>query len=237
LSLRQAEGPLKKSYRFYIGPETIGAIHYLSSKDNDWRYSVDGGYVLTCQGVDKALVRMPSIGGDAYIDRLSLAARDDLGLLVQDSSFLLRGSDERQFAAPAVGIATNSVMTAKYHEYPEYHTSADDLNLVSVPGFFRSLQFFDKVIELHEGNWTPKNMHLGEPKLDRYGLYPQSVNHAAAPESLIERKAYLDILAYADGNRDLLTIAKILNRKASEVQRYAYFLETLGLLSKADQTF
>jgi aminopeptidase-like protein len=233
LALRQELGPLAKTYRFYIGPETIGAIHYLAVKGRDWPRRVDGNYILTCQGVDKELVRMPSVTGASYVDRLSLAAQEDLGVDLEDSSFRQRGSDERQFASPAVGMATNSVMTAKYHDYPEYHTSADDLDLVSDQGFLRSLEFFDRVIELHEGNWTPLNFSVGEPKLDRFGLYPPQVNHAANSSPLTDRRALLDILAYADGSRDLLEIASLLEAKPSDVQARANILENVGLLTRS----
>ena len=108
-----------------------------------------------------------------------------------------RGSDERQYNSPGVDFPVCSIMKSKYVEYPEYHTSHDDLKFISIQGLDSSIKIYKKVINLIENTQTIKiqTKTLGEPMLSKYKLYPSISTKKT--NSLV--KTRMNILAYADG--------------------------------------
>jgi len=94
-------------------------------------------------------------------------------------------------------------MKSKYHDYPEYHTSADNLQFVKKGAIFGSLEMYKKCIKVFENNSTFNNNSICEPQLGRRGLYPQHSTKSTAQE--VEK--IMDVLAYSNGENDLLFIA------------------------------
>ena len=120
--------------------------------------------------------------------------------------FLERGSDERQYCAPGVDLPVCSIMRTKYAEYPEYHTSDDNLNLVSPDGLQGSFNVHIDMIRILEANQKYVTTCLGEPQLGRRNLRS---NLGAGKGLATEFKNISNFLAYADGNLDLVDIANI----------------------------
>ena len=81
-------------------------------------------------------------------------------------------SDEIQFCSPGIDLPVASLMRTKYGEYPEYHTSKDDLNLISSEGLFGSYQAISNAIQIIENNNIFQYKVIGEPNLGKRGLYP-----------------------------------------------------------------
>jgi aminopeptidase-like protein len=118
-------------------------------------------------------------------------------------------------------------MRSKYGEYPEYHTSLDDLTLVTPKGFQGTFDVLHECIEIIEHNRIYRAVCLGEPQLGKRGLYPtlsQRNNTAYATQTIV------DVLAYADGKNDLLAIAEILHVPASSLFNTVTLLLKDGLL-------
>lgn len=201
------------SYRILFLPETIGALAYLSRHLEEMRARTVAGYVVTCVGDAGEFSYLRSRGETAAVDRVTEhVLRHAVGKF-RLFDFLDRGSDERQYGAPGVDLPVGSLMRTKYGEYPEYHTSLDDLSLVKPAELARSLQMYRTCLEVLEKNRFYRVTTLGEPQLGRRGLYPE----LSTKESAGQVRAILNILAYADGAHDLVAIAEKLRCPAWEL--------------------
>ena len=161
----------KFSYRFVFLPETIGSIAYLSKNVNKLKKNVIAGFNLSCVGDEKAYSHISSRQGNCLADLALSSAL--IGLKnVKNYSFLHRGSDERQYCSPGVDLPLCGFSRSKFGQYPEYHTSADNLSLVSNKGLNESLGVLKNIVDAFELGLFPKTKFLGEPQLGKRNLYP-----------------------------------------------------------------
>lgn len=221
--------PRRFAYRIVFLPETIGSITYLSRNLAIMKERVVAGFNVTCVGDERVYSYLPSRQGGTLADR---AARHVLKHVAGDYvsySFLRRGSDERQYCWPGVDLPVCSVMRSKYGEYPEYHTSLDNMDLITpngLAGSFFALQYCAACVE---ENRTYRTAVLCEPQLGRRGLYPVISKRGSASASAL----YRNILAYCDGANDLLAVADILGvpmwtlfDAVAELRRHDLLVET-----------
>ena len=197
----------KYSYRLIWIPETIGSITYLSKNLPVMKENVIAGYNITCVGDDKAVSYISSRKGNTLADK---AAKYVLHLLAPhyiSYDYLHRGSDERQYNAPGVDLPVCSVCRSKFHEYPEYHTSADNMSFISPKGLELSFQIYKEIIQSIEFNAKYRIDCLCEPQLGKRGLYPTECFN----RSSLTVKDMMDFIAYADGDNDLFDISQKIN--------------------------
>lgn len=218
------------SYRIVFIPETIGAICYLSKHLQHLQQRVIAGYVVTCVGDERAWSFMPSRNGNSLSDQVARHVLKHLAPDYTEYSFLERGSDERQYCSPGVDLPMASVMRSKYVTYPEYHTSLDDMKLVTPLGLQQTLQAYQRMIETIESDCIPAATVLCEPKMSDRGLRPTLGKRGSADAG----KAMMNLLAYADGKQQLLDIAEIINEPAWELRPLVDQMVELDLL-RTDQ--
>ena len=210
-----ASEPRRHTYRILFLPETIGALAYLSRHLPDMQANTVAGYQIVCCGDERTFSYLPSRKGGTLADRAAIAAFRELGIKPTCYSFLDRGSDERQWCAPGLDLPVASITRSKYDAYPEYHTSLDDLSVISQAGLEGSLKVYQRAIEIIEANKTYKTTVLGEPQLGKRGLYPEQATEGRGGNLA----PIFNILAYADGTRDLISLAETIGCDTLECAR------------------
>lgn len=221
----------KLSYRIVIVPETIGSITYLSRNLSRMKERTIAGFVLTCVGDNRAYSYLETRKGDTLTDRVM---KNVLGFAHPEYmtySYLERGSDERQYNAPGVDLPVCDFCRSKYGEYPEYHTSADDMNLISPEGLSGSLDVMQQVISALENNHYYRVTCLCEPQLGKRGLYPTESRKGIYQEV----KKITNLIAYADGKSDLIQISSRIGVPLKELIPIANRLRDAGLLEIVDE--
>jgi aminopeptidase-like protein len=196
------------SYRIVFIPETIGSITYLSQNYKDMINKIFAGFNVSCVGDDRAYSYLPSRNGNTISD---LIAKHVLKWI--DPKFILyswldRGSDERQYCAPGIDLPIASILRTKYGQYPEYHTSLDNLeNVVTAKGLSGGYWAIRKAIEAIEKNKNYKVSVLCEPQMCKRELYP-TLSKKGRDE---EVSLMMNFISLCDGQTSLLKIAETLN--------------------------
>jgi aminopeptidase-like protein len=196
------------SYRFVFIPETIGSITYCSRNLDALKKNTRAGFVLSCVGDDLDYSIIESRYADTLADRVLKNVLKYHYPEYKTYSFLKRGSDEREYCAPGIDLPVCGVCRTKYGVYPEYHTSADNMDFISPEGLNGAYQLMVKVINALEYNYHYKVLCKGEPQLGKRGLYP-TISQKGSYDSVLAMK---DLLAYSDGRNDLIGISEIINQ-------------------------
>jgi aminopeptidase-like protein len=220
--------PRRYTYRVIFVPETIGSIVYLSRNLEEMQRKIVAGFNLTCIGDDRVYSYLESRGENTLADR---AAQHVLGHMHPDYihySYLERGSDERQYCSPGVDLPVASVMRSKYGEYPEYHTSLDNLDLISPQGLAGGYEVMRTILECLEANRLLRVTVSCEPQLGKRGLYPT----VSTKQSGAMVRDMMNLIAYSDGKRDLLEVAEKIKVPMWELIPIAERLEAEGLLEE-----
>jgi aminopeptidase-like protein len=215
------------SYRFLFVPETIGSIVYISQHYRQLRRRVAAGFVLTCLGDNGNFSFLPSRTGDTLADRVAKHVLKNSVDAFTTYDFTRRGSDERQYCSPRMNLPVVSIMRSKYHEYPEYHTSADDMSFISQEGLAGSIEIYRRCIQVLETNVVPYTTTIGEPHLSSRGLYPTTGGQ-------IDQSTVSDIInltAFADGSLDLIQISELMQRPSWSLAPTVALLEQHGLIT------
>ena len=216
------------SYRFVLLPETIGSISYLSKYINILKKNVFIGYNLSCLGDSKAysIINSPDTNCLSFKILYSLL-RKKKNLIVYD--FLERGSDERQYCSPNVELPVVGYSRSKYGKYKEYHTSGDNLNIISQKSLEESLEILIDLIEACETCLYPKTTTHGEPNLSKRNLYPTLSKEDTLNDKLRLRK---NLLAYSNGKKTIFEITTILGEDIKNVIKEYKILIKKKLIKK-----
>lgn len=218
------------TYRFLFIPGTIGSITWLALNE-DKLAAIRHGLVAVNLGDPGKMHYKRSRHGNAEIDQVVeyVLARQGGDHTVLD--FEPYGYDERQFCSPGINLPVGCLMRTPHGQFPEYHTSADNLDLVQPAFLVHSLETFWTVFQVLEGNRTYRNLlPKCEPQLGKRGLYEAIGGRS---DTKARQMALLWVLNLADGRHSLLDIAKRARLDIDLVIDAAQALERHDLLGVA----
>ncbi|HEU5069712.1 MAG TPA: DUF4910 domain-containing protein [Verrucomicrobiae bacterium] len=229
LAVQLSRLPVRRyAYRFLWLPGTIGALTWLASNEKGLD-RIKHGLVLSCLGDCGGFNYKKSRRGDAEIDRVVVQALRDGGGDFGTRDFVPYGYDERQYCSPGFNLPVGALTRTPNGEYPEYHTSADDLNLIAPLALGQSLGALLRCVFILESNQTFRNLFpKGEPQLGRRGLYASLGGMKNVPQL---QMAMLWALNFSDGSHDLLRIAERSGLSFQVVHAAAALLGRHGLLA------
>jgi aminopeptidase-like protein len=195
------------SYRIVFVPETIGSITYLSRNYKIMKKKVFAGFNITCVGDNRAYSFLPSRNGKTLSDLIAQHVLFWIDPNFKKYSWFDRGSDERQYCAPGIDLPIASILRTKYGQYPEYHTSLDDLkNVVTPEGLNGGYWALRKAIIAIEKNQKYKVVVLGEPQMSKKKLYPT----LSTKKTNDKVRLMMNFISLCDGKFSLLEIAESL---------------------------
>ncbi len=192
------------SFRFLFIPGTIGSIAWLALNEEKIK-NIKAGLVASLLGDSGSFTYKKSRRGDTEIDRIVSYVLSHSNKPYSIKDFFPYGYDERQFCSPGFNLAVGNLTRSQFGEYPEYHTSGDNLDLIQPIFLEESFQLFEKVVKCMDQNKYYRNLQpKGEPQLGKRGLY-EAIGGQSDQKQL--QLAMLWILNMADGQHSLLDIA------------------------------
>ncbi|WP_094542168.1 DUF4910 domain-containing protein [Brucella grignonensis] len=217
------------TYRLLFGPATFGALAWLKQNDENLDL-VKHGIVLSCVGDGGGPNYKRSRSGNSEIDRIMTQVLEGSELPeAKLHDFWPYGYDERQFCSPGFNLPVGLFQRSLYGEFPEYHTSADNLDFIKPEYLEQSYNLIIQAIEVAERNWTPLNMSpKGEPQLGRRGLYGNTGGDRNAAKNAM---AMLWVLNLADGDHSILDMAERSGLPFAQLADAAERLRDAGLLT------
>jgi aminopeptidase-like protein len=218
------------SYRFLFIPGTIGSITWLCLNENQVA-RIKHGLVAACVGDSGKFTYKKSRRGDADIDKAAMHVLQHSGVDYEVIDFFPYGYDERQFCSPAFNLPVGCLMRTPHGRFPEYHTSADNLDFVQPTYVVESLSRYLSVLNVVENNKTYVNQNPKcEPQLGKRGLYRAIGGQTDGEGSEL---AMLWVLNFSDGHHTLLDIAQRSGLKFDVIQNAAKMLLEHSLLRES----
>lgn len=222
-----AQVPHRYSYRLLMAPVTIGAIAWLAEHEKELA-RIRHGLVVTLVGDSGPITYKRSRRGNAGVDRAfaHVLARRGPHRLRDFDPF---GYDERQFCSPGFDLPVGCLMRTPHAEFPEYHTSADDLDFVKPAALADSLDALLSALDVLEHDARYRNLQpRGEPQLGRRGVL------GSAPWGGALHRAISWVLNLSDGRASLLDIAERSGLPFADVHEAAGVLVAHDLLERVE---
>ncbi len=224
----QAQPRPRYTYRLVFGPGTIGSIVWLS-RNRERLGDIAHALMLGLVGDAAPFTWKRSRHGNAEIDRVAeyvLGRRQPAHRVLEFSPY---GYDERQFGSPGINLPTGRLTRSVNGGYPEYHSSADNLDLISEERLQEALAVVTEVLQtLDDNRYFVNNQPYCEPQLGKRGLYRQTGGADIADRE----SAMLWLLNQSDGDHSLLDIAEKSGIGFESLAATAAELAAAGLLDE-----
>jgi len=220
------------SYRFLFIPGTIGSITWLCLNESKTA-QIRHGLVISGVGDTGKMTYKKSRRGDAEIDRVVTCVLQHSGENYAIEEFSPYGYDERQYCSPGFNLPVGRLSRTPFGQYPEYHTSADNLDFIDSNSLTDSFNKYLEILSILENNkiYTNTNSRC-EPQLGKRGLYGSL---GGEQDKKINEMALLWTLNFSDGTHSLLDIAEKANISFNLIYQNAKRLENSGLLTASKQ--
>jgi aminopeptidase-like protein len=213
------------TYRFIFAPGTIGAIAWLA-RNRDVVPRIHAGLTMTCLGDASPFTFKRTLGGATPIDRAAALVMRERGGQVID--YFPYGYDERQYNSPGFRAPVGSLMRGRHGQFPEYHTSGDNLAFVSGERLAESLAVVQGIVDVLEADRAYTNLAPdGEPQLGKRGLY-RATGGTTIPDLNL---AMLWVLVLSDGTCSLIDVAERSKLPFASIAAAARFLHEASLLA------
>jgi aminopeptidase-like protein len=221
---------LHYSYRFLFIPGTIGSLTWLA-RNEDKVDCITHGLVLSCLGDAGGMTYKQSRRGNAAIDQIVAHVLRHDKAPHRIRPFIPYGYDERQYCSPGFDLPVGCLMRTPNGEYPEYHSSADNLSLLRPESLAHSLAVLQQIMAVIEGDGVYRSRNpKGEPQLGRRGLYATMGGQRAAS---YDQMALLWVLNLADSRHSLLDTAERAGLPFAPIRAAADALLAADLLEPA----
>ncbi|WP_321348352.1 DUF4910 domain-containing protein [uncultured Draconibacterium sp.] len=223
---------LNYSYRFLFIPATIGAITWLSRNENRL-HKIKHGMVLSLLGDKSPFQFKKSREEETSVNKIMnyLLKTEYCGKMVEFSPY---GYDERQFCSPGFNLPVGRLSRNSFGEFPEYHTSADNLDFVKPDGLQESFELLTRFVTIVDGNKTWINQNpKGEPQLGKFGLYKTTGGESVQKDY---QMALLWILNLSDGKNSIIDIAERSGLKIDVLLQASQNLYEVGLLKETSSS-
>ncbi len=199
----------KYTIRLLLIPETIGAVAYIKNNYSNLKSNLVAGINLSCVGDSGPFTIIKSLNENTYIDNISMR------IIKKESkkkilNFLYRGSNERQFGCQNLNLPFITICRTRFGDYPEYHSSDDNLNIINEKNLKKSLKFVLKIINEIQKNKIYIKIKNCEPFLNKYKL-----SSPISSKFLVNKnkKIMLNVLAYISKDLDTIEVSKKINQK------------------------
>ena len=206
--------PSKYTIKLLLIPETIGAIAYIKKNLNFLRQNLVAGINISCVGDKGKFSLISSLSESTYADKISLRILKKRNF--KKYSFLDRGSNERQFGCQNLNLPFVTICRSRFGDYKQYHTSADNLKILSEKNLREStILIRDIIYEIQKNRIFLKNTTC-EPFLTKYNL----VNLIGGPKKNRYFQEIQNIVAYAGKDFDIKELSiklKINFKKVLEI--------------------
>jgi aminopeptidase-like protein len=221
LAKELSSGSTRYSYRFLFIPGTIGAITWLAMNEKKTPL-IKHGLVLTCVGDSGKITYKKSRRGNAEIDKAAWHVLKQFNKPYHIQEFFPYGYDERQYCSPGFNLPVGCFMRTPHGQFPEYHTSADNLDFIKIESLTDSFINVWSILNVLEGNKKYKNTNPKcEPQLGKRKVYD---GIGGQNEKVVDQLALLWVLNMSDGAHTLLDIATMAELPFGKLQTAAQLL-------------
>lgn len=213
---------LLHSYRVIFVPETVGAIAYCALNEEKMK-KIKRGFVLTTCGGKGPFGYKKSWDEEDYINTAVEKIFNATNISYQVYPFDINGSDERQYSSQGFRINCITITKDKYYEYPEYHTSLDNLDFVKAEALLETFNLYKALVWEIDKDVILKNKKPNcEIRLGKYGELASSLGGAYRPgEKRSDRELVMWLMFHCDGKKALSKISEILQVDLKEIYKVA----------------
>lgn len=216
----------KYSVRLILIPETIGAIAYIKQNFNHLKKNLIAGFNLSCVGDKGKFTLINSKESNTYADKVATRVLEKTKKF-KKYSFLKRGSNERQFGCQNLSLPFVTICRTRFGDFKEYHTSNDNLDLISEKNLKETLKQTNLIIDDIQKNKIYVKKLYCEPFFSKYKLIRSTRMKANNFE-----KELFDLAAYVDKNYDETELSKLLKKSKEDVVKKLQILNKKNIIKE-----